>query len=71
MKQVIIPNLNLTLNINPVAFSIFGVPIYWYAILIVASIVLALFLMKRRSKSLANKADTPCKTERKYIWHPL
>lgn len=42
MKQVIIPLCNVTLNMNPIAFSIWGIPIYWYAILIVASILLAL-----------------------------
>lgn len=54
MKQIIIPMFNLELNINQVAFHIFGVPIYWYAILIVASIALALFLMQRRGKNKEN-----------------
>lgn len=48
MKQIIIPMFNVTLNINPIAFYIFGIPVYWYAILIVGSIVLALYRMKRR-----------------------
>lgn len=61
MKKVIIPLLNLTLDINPIAFSLFGVPIYWYAILIVASTVLALYLIKRReqlSKKDSSKKGT-------------
>lgn len=49
MKQIVIPMLNITLNINPIAFHIFGVPVYWYAIFIVGSMILALYLMKRRN----------------------
>lgn len=48
MKHIVIPMFNITLNINPIAFHIFGIPIYWYAIFVVASIVLALYLMKKR-----------------------
>lgn len=65
MKQIVIPMFNLVLNINPIAFHIFGVPVYWYAIFIVGSIILALYLMKRRSN------PTPCKMERVYIWNSL
>lgn len=60
MKPITIPLFHITFHINPVAFSLFGVPIYWYAILIVASIILALFLMKRRSKPLEKKAVPTC-----------
>lgn len=51
MKQIAIPLLNLELNINPIAFKIFNIPVYWYAILIVASIGLALLLMYVRSNN--------------------
>lgn len=44
MKQIMIPLLNLELNMNPVAISICGIPIYWYAILIVVSLILAMLL---------------------------
>lgn len=47
MNTVTFPLLNLELNINKIAFAILGVPIYWYAILIVASIALAIFLCKK------------------------
>lgn len=47
MSKVTFPLLNLELNINKIAFTILGVPIYWYAILIVASIALAIFLCKK------------------------
>lgn len=38
------PGLNLSLNINPVAFHIFGVDIYYYAICIVIAIITSLIL---------------------------
>lgn len=38
------PGLNLSFNVNPVAFKVLGVNIYWYAICIVLGIVLAIFL---------------------------
>ncbi len=46
MNTITFPLLNLQLNINKTAFIIFGVPVYWYAILIVASIGIALVLCK-------------------------
>lgn len=45
--MITFPLLNLELNINKVAFTVLGVPIYWYAILIVASLALAIFLCKK------------------------
>lgn len=47
-NTITFPLLNLQLHINKIAFTIFGINIYWYAILIVASIILALFLCKRK-----------------------
>lgn len=44
MEQIIIPILNLELNINKVAFKLCGVPVYWYAILIVFALSLAIFM---------------------------
>lgn len=46
MQTITFPLLNLELNINKTAFEVFGVPVYWYAILIVASIAIALILSK-------------------------
>lgn len=51
MKQIVIPMLGIILNINPIAFHAFGIPVYWYAIFIVGSIILALYLMKIRNKN--------------------
>lgn len=47
MNKILIPLLKVELNINPIAFNIFGINVYWYAIIISASIILALFLCKK------------------------
>ncbi len=57
MNTVTFPLLNLELNINKVAFTVFGVPIYWYAILIVASLALAIFLCKKNDGRYNIKFD--------------
>ena len=50
MYNVSFPNLNLYFNINPIAFSIGEINIYWYGILIASAILLGLFLAKFRDK---------------------
>lgn len=55
--MVTFPLLNLELNINKVAFTVFRVPIYWYAILIVASLALAIFLCKKNNGKYNIKFD--------------
>ena len=50
MKEIIFPSLNLKLNINNVAINIFGIDIYWYAILIVCAFVVGIILCKRDNK---------------------
>lgn len=50
MKTVTFPLLNLNLKISDVAFSIFGIEIYWYAIMIVTAIVVAILVLKPREK---------------------
>lgn len=57
MSSVTFPILNLELNINKIAFTVFGIPIYWYAILIVASLALAIFLCKRKDGKYNIKFD--------------
>lgn len=57
MNIVTFPILNLELNINKIAFTVFGIPIYWYAILIVASLALAIFLCKRKDGKYNIKYD--------------
>ena len=48
MSTVSFPMLNLKLNIEPVAFEIFGIDIHWYAIFIVSAMILALIIFKIR-----------------------
>ncbi len=50
MKEIIIPLLNITLKINPIAFTIFGISVYWYAILIVLSIIIAIYIYYKNDK---------------------
>ena len=42
--MVYFPTLNLSFKVHPVAFELFGIDIYYYAICIVVGIVLALIL---------------------------
>lgn len=48
MSTVSFPLLNLKLNIEPVAFSIFGIEVYWYAIFIVSAIIIGITIFKLR-----------------------
>lgn len=48
MNTITFPGLNLEFNISKVAFKIFGIEVYWYAILIVIAMVLALIIYKKR-----------------------
>lgn len=57
MHPIIFPNLNLSFDINPVAFSILGKDIYFYGIIIVAGIIIALFLMRRDNGKYGLKWD--------------
>lgn len=50
MKTVTFPLFNLNLKISDVAFSIFGIEIYWYAIMIVTAMIVALLVLKMREK---------------------
>ena len=48
MNIVKFPIFNWTLNINPVAFKIFNIDIYWYAFLIAVSFVIAMIAFKKQ-----------------------
>ena len=48
MNTITFPILNLTLNIDPVAFELFGIEIHWYVVLIVSGMILALLIFKIR-----------------------
>lgn len=47
MKPILFPGLGLELNINNVAFNIFGRDVYWYGIIIAFAMLLGLFLAKK------------------------
>jgi len=57
MQPITFPNLGLSFDINPVAFSIFGKDIYWYGIIITFGIALSLFLIWRNRKNQKIKWD--------------
>ena len=44
--QITFPGLGLNLHISKIAFTIFNIEIYWYAIFIVVSIIISLIILK-------------------------
>lgn len=48
MNQIDFPGLNLTMHISQIAFKIFGIAIYWYAILIVSAMAIGIIMCKKR-----------------------
>lgn len=58
MEPITFPNLGLEFNINPVAFSIFERDIYWYGIIIVSGIILALVLAWKNRDTYQISWDT-------------
>ncbi len=49
-NTITFPNLGLTFDINRAAFSIFGLDVYWYGIIIACGLILALIYAFRESK---------------------
>ena len=54
MNTITFPGLNLIFNISRIAFSINSIHIYWYAILIVLSIIIALIIFKINNRQIWN-----------------
>ncbi|WP_010169050.1 prolipoprotein diacylglyceryl transferase [Candidatus Epulonipiscium viviparus] len=50
MPNIYFPNIGLSFNIDSVAFSIFGLPIYWYGIIITTGIILGTLLCAQLAK---------------------
>ena len=44
MPTIYFPNLGLEFNINSIAFEVFGLPIYWYGIILTSGIILGLLM---------------------------
>ena len=57
MYNVSFPNLGLYFNINPVAFSIGNINIYWYGIIIATAIILGLAVAKLIDGRYGIKSD--------------
>ncbi|HHW32315.1 MAG TPA: prolipoprotein diacylglyceryl transferase [Clostridiaceae bacterium] len=59
MNIVEFPGLwGLRFSINPVAFNLFGIPIYWYGIIIASSILLSILMAMHDSKKFDIESDT-------------
>ena len=50
MNIINFEGLGIYLKIKNVAIHIFGVKVYWYGIIIISAIIIALFLSKRRER---------------------
>lgn len=50
MKEITFPILKLKFEINSIAINLFGIDIYWYAILIVTAFIIAILLMKKEKE---------------------
>ena len=50
--EVKFPGLGWTLNVNPVAFTIGNIEVYWYGLLIAAALVISVILAVKQAKSL-------------------
>lgn len=48
MSEVIFPGINLELEISRVALTVFGIKIYWYAIIMILAMVIGILFFKKR-----------------------
>ncbi|NCA99367.1 MAG: prolipoprotein diacylglyceryl transferase [Clostridia bacterium] len=56
--EVSFPGIGIeNLPVSRVAFSLFGVPVYWYGLLIATAIILSLFLSSRQADKFGLKSD--------------
>ena len=52
------PGFNISFNVNPVAFSLFGKDVYWYGVIIGCAIILAVLLCTYIAKKQGISSDT-------------
>jgi len=57
LNQISFPNLDLNFNINPTAFTIFGIEIQWYGIIITFGLLLAILFCFPKMKKFGLDAD--------------
>ncbi len=56
--DIVFPNIGIEFdNIDPVAFNLFGMPIYWYGLIIVSGVMAGLFLARYRAKKFGHDPD--------------
>ena len=61
MNIVTFPGLNLSFQISRIAFQIGSIKIYWYALLIALSFLIAIVALKKEcSKTKINYEDNRC-----------
>ena len=56
-SPITFPNLGITVDPNPVAFTVFGKDIYWYGIIIASGFLLAVLYMLHRAKDFGVTQD--------------
>ena len=56
-NHVEFPGLGLSFTLNRVAFTLFGMPVYWYGILIASGLLLALLVAFWKARSYGIDAD--------------
>lgn len=57
MNIISFPKLHITLKINPIAFHIFGKPVYWYALIILTGFLLGLLFVYKTCKKQGVEQD--------------
>lgn len=57
-STIAFPGLGLSLEVNRVAFTLFGVPIYWYGVIIAAGFLLAVAFAYRKAPQFGVVSDT-------------
>ena len=57
INHVSFPGLGIELTIDRVAFTVFGIPIYWYGVLIALGLLLGMVYAFRKAKSYGIDAD--------------
>lgn len=55
--MITFPEFGIELNISPIAISILGIEIYWYAIFIIGAIILSLAILKITTKNTEVEYD--------------
>ncbi len=55
--QVSFPEIGINMTVDRVAFNLFGVPIYWYGIIIAIGLVMGIITASHTAKKLGEKSD--------------